>query len=152
LSDYGIKNVLFYILDNINYYKLVLNNFFISFGPRSLLGDFERLNWGRISGEHRERKVNSIGDLVSLFPDGEIVVAESGKELFGEPTCDIYDLVEEGFPSHVAYHCHSCDEIIMGPPLIQDYDNIEFLSGARGYTVSCAGCSALLENVDIEVS
>lgn len=44
---------------------------------------------------------------------------------------------------HVAYECNErCKGIIVGPPKIESFNTIAFLSGKKGVKYSCAKCNA----------
>ncbi len=111
-----------------------------------------QLSWERseIPKEIQGEVVKSLDELRAKFDDSATDVLK-GREIFpykflGLGKSEIYGIRENGTSKPVGYSCGACDEIRVGPPKFEGYNNARSLSGGMGHYVKCEGCNSYLKD------
>ena len=129
--------------------------------PEPKPGDNERRRWRNVPEEHTGKVVESLDELRDLIPPddeyGEVMLDRVVRSPGAMNAYDLYGRSFEGSKrlSRVAYGCHGCRKIVVGPPEIQDRDSItpsRPMTGRTGYDVYCTNCYAKIDGSTFEMS
>ena len=118
--------------------------------PQSRPGDIERSRWVW-TPEKLEGKIVSLDELKNLFHETpelaviDILEDKKGYVVYGRK------FKKFSFPEgqREAYKCKSCNNLIIGSPVINDDTSIKDgvpLSGREGFDVSCGKCYSHLDD------
>ncbi len=122
----------------------------MDFIPPRQQGYFEMVSWWDsqdLEGVFITRE--ELGKIVAehISPLGEIEEVE-------RKNYTIFQTEGEEGPVKVAYHCNSCEYIVVGAPLVENIklpENVP-ITGGEGYTISCRKCASLLQRNTFEHS
>lgn len=128
----------------------------MSIDPPDSPGDFERTLWETIPRELERRVLGSLEELKEIFPANEhyegITLARKVEEHHPAKKHEVYGRAYKGGKrplNFVAYHCHFCEQIVVGPPRIEDEsstDSDDPLTGREGFDTYCTHCENPLDS------
>ena len=96
-------------------------------------------------------KKTTISELEEIFGDEMTVVNDSKWQkssylIFGIEGNMESDNVDERMPRYLAYECPNCNELIIGPPKEEEYNDLDpkHLSGSKGKYIKCSDCDSII--------
>lgn len=120
-------------------------------------GDFERTSWWIF---------NDLAGIPITYKELEKIVSkhvklsdehgpENGIEVVREnDNYTVFGVTMNGMTFNIAYRCYYCNQLSIGPPIIEDVGPIEpgALAGREGYDIKCGECKLYLDDKAFKLS